>query len=224
MQFVVTFFRSGGTMMFINLAVLVVTLAVIAERAYSLNFRFRMNTKAFLAEIDKAIGAGNLQKAKKLCKDNHERVLARVVFAALNAASLGPDGMRNAIDESKAEVVPQFTKRINLLWPIANIATLIGLVGTVFGLIEAFSAVGAVSAEQKAALLTAGISHAMNNTAFGLMIALVCMVAHLLLANVTKSISEDVEFASLRMENLLIRMMAERARGGAATGSTEGQA
>lgn len=216
MDWIVDFFQKGGNLMYVNLVVMVFALAVVAERAYMLFFKYRMDTKAFMAEVEKALGAGNMPKAKKLCKDQTGPMLPRVIFSALNASYLGPEATARAIDESKAEVSPHISKRTGLLWPIANIATLIGLVGTVFGLIKAFAAVGSVSGAEKQTLLTNGIAHAMNNTAWGLTIALICTFAHMVLSAISKGLNEDLEFASLKIENLLARLMAERAKGAAA--------
>lgn len=216
MDWLVKFFQDGGNLMYVNLLVMVFALAIVFERAFMLMFKYRMDTKAFMSEIEKALGAGNMPKAKKLCKDQVGPMLPRVIFSALNASYLGPEATARAIDESKAEVSPHIGKRTNMLWPIANIATLIGLVGTVFGLIQAFAAVNSVTGAEKSALLTAGIAHAMNNTAWGLTIALICTFAHMVLSAISKGLNEDLEFASLKIENLLARLMAERAKGAAA--------
>ena len=220
MSWAIELFHNGGYLMYVNLVVLVFALAVISERAFMLFARFRVNTKAFLLEIEKALGAGNMPKAVKMCKEEEQKgkLLPKMVLVAINSFQLGTiEAWERAIDESKAELVPLITKRLGMLWPLANIATLVGLVGTVFGLIEAFSAVGAVSAEQKALLLTKGISHAMNNTAWGLSIALVITLAHMILNNYMKGLADDLELASHRMINILAKHhMAERAKAAAA--------
>lgn len=216
MAWAIKLFQDGGPLMYVNLVVLVFALAIISERGFMLFSRFRVNTKSFLIEIEKALGAGNMVKAVKLCKEEEQKgkLLPKMVLVALNSFQLGTlDAWERAVDESKAELAPLINMRIGMLWPIANIATLIGLVGTVFGLIQAFSAVGAVSAEQKSILLTTGISHAMANTAWGLTIALVCTLAHMILSNYTKNLNEDLELAAHRVVNILAKHhMAERAK------------
>ena len=211
MNFVVNMFRQGGPLMFVNLAVLVFALALIAERIYMLVFRYRMDHKAFLSEIEKALLAGNLDKAKRLCVSLPKPALPRIVQAALVNVRLGPAAVTAAVEEAMLEVMPAVTKRTALLWAIANVATLIGLVGTVFGLIRAFAAVGLAAPEQRAMLLTKGIAEAMNNTAFGLSIALVCILAHMLLSVLTKDLVESLEHGSLRVQNLLAKVQAEKA-------------
>jgi biopolymer transport protein ExbB len=94
------------------------------------------------------------------------------------------------------------------LFPLANIATLIGLIGTISGLIKCFSALSAASAAEKQTVLSRGISEAMYNTAFGLMIAVTCIAAQLWLATKAKHVLEEVEFNALKLENLLARRLA----------------
>jgi biopolymer transport protein ExbB/TolQ len=106
------------------------------------------------------------------------------------------------------EVTPALQRRIGALWSLANIATLLGLIGTIIGLIKAFRSLGAVSADKRSEVLSKGISEAMNNTAFGLSIAVTCIVAHLLLTSRSKGMIEEIELNSLKLENLLARKNA----------------
>ena len=93
-------------------------------------------------------------------------------------------------------------------FPLANIATLVGLIGTISGLIKTFAALAAASPAEKQAKLSTGISEAMYNTGFGLMIAVVCIASQLWLANKAKHMLEEVEFNSMKLENLLARRLA----------------
>ena len=103
-----------------------------------------------------------------------------------------------------SEVVPALEKRIGSLWTLANIATLIGLLGTIRGLIKAFKAVGTIDdPSQKSALLSAGIAEAMWNTFLGLLVAVVCMTAHLVLHGMSKKQKTELEKATMKLENLL---------------------
>jgi biopolymer transport protein ExbB len=110
-----------------------------------------------------------------------------------------------ALEESVLEVTPLISKRIAPLWSLANVATLVGLIGTITGLIGTFKSLGAASPEMKQIMLSKGISEAMNNTAFGLTIAVICIVAHLLLSSKAKAMIEEIEYNALRLENLLGR-------------------
>ena len=129
----------------------------------------------------------------------------QVVRAALVNARLGGPAVTAAVEETMLEVQPLVMKRSGILWAIANIATLVGLVGTVFGLIQAFAALSFASPDQKSALLTQGIAHAMNNTAFGLSIALVCIFFHMILSLLTRSVLEGLDHSAVKMENILSR-------------------
>lgn len=200
-----TFFDEGGTLMYVNLAVWVVALAIVAERVYVLNFRLGVNARRFLEVIENLVKAGNYDRALKVCATQPNAALPRVVRAALENRTFGHGAVTASIEEALAEITPYITKRSGVLWGVANLATLIGLIGTVFGLIESFKAQALAAPEQKAALLTGGISHAMNNTAWGLTIAVMCILAHILLGQVVKNIMESLEHGSVRVENILAR-------------------
>jgi biopolymer transport protein ExbB len=101
------------------------------------------------------------------------------------------------------DVTPLLKKRVQILWSIANIATLVGLLGTVVGLIRAFGAVSAAKPEERSALLAKGISEALNNTAMGLGIAVTCIIAHAILSSASKKQVSDLEAFALKLENLL---------------------
>jgi biopolymer transport protein ExbB/TolQ len=127
------------------------------------------------------------------------------VKAGLTHANKGPDEIDAAMSEKMGELRPAVEKRVGSLWSLANIATLIGLIGTVVGLITTFSAVSdpRLSAAQRQAQLSLGISEAMYNTAFGLGIAVTCMIAHLFLHQRSKNIQHDLDATQERVFNLL---------------------
>ena len=113
-----------------------------------------------------------------------------------------------SVEEAILEYTPPIQNRIPWLWSLANIATLVGLLGTITGLITTFQSLGNVPADQKQAILSNGISEAMNNTAFGLGIAVSCIIAHLFLTAYAKRMVETVELSALKLENLLSRRAA----------------
>ncbi|MEL6184380.1 MAG: MotA/TolQ/ExbB proton channel family protein, partial [Myxococcota bacterium] len=133
--------------------------------------------------------------------------LARVLRAGLTRANRGVLEIGNAIEEETLAVTPVVMKRVSSLWSLANITVLIGLAGTVLGLINSFAALGAkeIPPEQKAALLNNGIAEAMYNTLFGLVVAVFCIFFHLIISSQAKRIVEEVEFYSLKLENMLAR-------------------
>ena len=101
------------------------------------------------------------------------------------------------------DVTPEVKKRVGILWSLANIATLLGLLGTITGLIATFKAVAHAAPQERQTRLSAGISEAMYNTAMGLLIAVTCMIAHVIFSASSKKVIADVEAFSLRLENML---------------------
>jgi biopolymer transport protein ExbB/TolQ len=202
------FFREGGPFMFVNLIASAVAVAIILERAVALSAKLNVNARSFMDEVQKLVLAGQNEKALKLCEAAGARALPRVVKAGLESANRGEAEVSRALEEAVLEVTPDVSKRIASLWSLANIATLLGLIGTIAGLIGTFKSLGAASPEMKQVMLSKGISEAMNNTAFGLGIAVTCIIAHLLLTSKSKAMIEEIEFNALRLENALARQRA----------------
>jgi biopolymer transport protein ExbB len=198
------FFVAGGPFMWVNLGFSAVAVALIIERAIAL-FRASVNGGPFMNQLIKQVREGHIDRAVKLCQAAPDAALARVLKAGLSRANRGEQEIASALEEAILEVTPALQKRIASLWSIANIATLTGLIGTISGLIGSFKALGKASPSQKAELLSKGISEAMNNTAFGLSIAVICIIGHLLLTNRSKSMIEELELSSMKLENLLAR-------------------
>jgi biopolymer transport protein ExbB/TolQ len=197
-------FKEHPTFMSINLVVSAIVIASIVERiAFQLS-KYSVNSKEFFAQIKKLVTAGNIDRAIKLC-DAGDYPTLQLVKAGLTHANKGPDEIDAAMSEKISELKPAVEKRIGSLWSLANIATLIGLLGTVVGLINTFNAVSSdkVSAAQRSQLLAAGISEAMYNTALGLGIAVTCMIAHLILHQRAKNIQHDLDATQERVFNLL---------------------
>ena len=205
---VTEFFKEGGPFMLVNLFSSAVAVAIITERAISLVFRYSINGAPFMEQVTKLVMTGNIDRAVKLCGAAPNAALAKVIRAGLARAGRGEIEVARAMEESILEVTPTLQRRIQALWSLANIATLLGLIGTITGLISAFRALGAVAADQRNAVLSKGISEAMNNTAFGLGIAVTCIIAHLLLTSKAKGMIEEVELYALKLENLLSRRNA----------------
>jgi biopolymer transport protein ExbB len=199
------FFQQGGPVMFVNLVVSAVAIAIIVERFMVLAFKLNLNAGPFMDQIQKLVISGNVDKAVKLCGAAPNAALSRVVRAGLTRASRGEQEVARALEEAVLEVTPAISKRIASLWSLANIATLVGLVGTIWGLIQTFASLGAASPEMKQVMLSNGISEAMNNTALGLTIAVICIIFHLALSSKSKTMIEEVEYNALKLENLLAR-------------------
>ena len=195
----------GGMAMKFNLFFLTVAIAIMIDRIVAVFFKFNLNGARFMSQIEKLVVSDNIDKAVKLCNAAPKAALARVLRSGLTRANRGVLEIGNAIEEESMAVTPQIMKRVPALWSLANICVLIGLFGTIAGLIEAFKAVGLAAPEDKQRLLTAGISEAMYNTAMGLFIAIVCITGHLILGSQAKRIIEEIELHSLKLENMLSR-------------------
>jgi biopolymer transport protein ExbB len=206
MQGLAEFFEHGGMFMYFNVLSSAATLAVIVERVIYFLGKGSVNARAFLEQIRKLVAANNVDRAVKLCSAT-EAPVARVARAGLSRLNKGEAAVSTAIEEMMAEVAPDLKKRIAILWSIANIATLLGLLGTISGLIKSFAAVGSASPEQRSALLSKGISEAMYNTAFGLGIAVTCMIAHVFLSGVAKKQQNELETFSMKLENMLAELV-----------------
>lgn len=202
MDSVIEFFKEGGPFMYVNVGFVVLALAVIGERLYSLFVRYRISEKPFVQAVDRYLQAGNLEAAAKVCQTRPATALSRATRNLLKLLRYGYESPVLAVEESLMEVRPLVQARVSWLWSIANIATLVGLIGTILGLIKAFGSIGAVAADQKAAALARGISEAMNNTAFGLMIAVGCIFFHLILNNQSTKTVERAEHALFHFVNV----------------------
>jgi len=194
----------GGIWMYIILATSIVGVGIMIERFVMLFFKYNINATAFMAQIQKLVMANSIDKAIKLCNAAPSAALARVIKAGLTRANKSSDEIQNAVEEATLEVIPFIQRRTNTLAAIANIATLMGLLGTIIGMIGAFSDMATVAPDKRQEALGRNISLAMNTTAFGLIVAIPCMLAHLILTGVTKKIIDEIDLYSVKLENLLI--------------------
>ena len=195
-------FSKGGPFFIVNTFFLAVVIGLIVERSIYFLGRGHLNAKAFLEQIKRLLAANNIDRAKKLC-DATTAPVARVAKAGLNRIHRGEAAVAQAMEETMTDALPEVKTRIGALWSMANIVTLTGLLGTITGLIRTFSSIGNLSADERQRQLSRGISEAMYNTAFGLSIALICMLSHLMLSAAMKKTISDLEAFSLRFENLL---------------------
>ncbi len=210
---VAKFYSDGGIWMHPILGMSIIGLGIMIERFIFLYFKYNINAAAFMAQIQKLVMANNIDRAIKLCNAAPSAALPKVIKAGLTRANKGPEEIQNAVEEATLEIVPVVTKRTAVLQQIANIATLLGLLGTILGLIAAFEALSdpSIPPDKRQAMLANGISIAMNTTAFGLIVAIPCLGAQVFLASVTKKIIDEIDQYSVKLENLLI----SRLHGGA---------
>jgi biopolymer transport protein ExbB len=198
-----TFYANGGVWMHPISLCAILGLAVLVERFIFLFFRFNINGPQFFNQIQKLVMANNIDRAIKLCNAADKAALARVLKAGLTRANKSESDISAAIEEAILEVGPAINKRVSMLPAIANIATLLGLIGTVFGMLDAFAAVADAPADQRSTALARGIGIAMNTTGFGLEVAIPLLAAHVFIAGLAKKISEEIDLYSVKLENLL---------------------
>ena len=197
-------FKENPYFIVANIITSAIVIAMVAERTIFQMTKYSVNSKEFFAQVKKLVTGGNVDRAIKLCEAGDYPVL-QLVKAGLMNANKGADEIDAAMSEKIGELKPQIEKRIGTLWSLANIATLIGLLGTVFGLIHTFAKVSdaSLSAADRQRALANGIAEAMYNTALGLGIAVACMIFHLVLHARAKNFQHDLEGTQERVFNLL---------------------
>jgi biopolymer transport protein ExbB len=196
-------FKSGGPAMFAIAIALAVSLAVSLERFVRLFLRYNVNGPSFMFEVQKYILANDVDGAIRLCNGSGEAALPKIIKAGLQRAGRDEPQIQNAIDAASLEVIPKLERRLSYLGLIANLATLLGLLGTINGLIQAFAAIAIAEPAQRQAILSAGISEAMNATAFGLLTAIFTMITHSILSNKASQIIEEIDEFGVKLLDLL---------------------
>lgn len=184
-------------------------LAIAAERIYYIVVRSNVNADKFMAEIRKLVAGGNMERAIQLCEKGKQKALPFVVLRGLKRANESEEldfrAIQNAVDEGTLEVIPKLKERTSYLSMLANVATLTGLMGTIYGLILSFQAVGAegISPEDKSRLLASGIAAAMNTTIFGLMVAIPTLMVYTYIVNRTSKIIDELDEHLVKLINLI---------------------
>src|SRR5438477_3816348 len=150
-------FQKGGPFFIVNTFFLAVVLGLIVERAIYFLGRGHLNAKAFLEQIKRLLAANNVDRAKKLC-DATSAPVARVAKAGLNRLHRGEAAVAQAMEETMTDTLPEVKTRVGALWSLANITTLIGLLGTITGLIRTFKAIQDLDPAAQKVELSKGIS------------------------------------------------------------------
>jgi biopolymer transport protein ExbB/TolQ len=196
-------YQKGGTFMHPIAITFGFALAFILERALRLFSTYYVDGASFMFEVQKYILANDLDGAIRLCNGAGKSALPRVIKAGLQRASRDDEQIQNAIDAASLEVVPKLERRLNYLALIANIATLLGLLGTITGLIHSFAAIAQADPAQRQTILSNGIAEAMNCTAFGLIVAITTMIMHSVLSARATRIVEDIDEFGVKLLDLL---------------------
>src|SRR5512144_1882566 len=197
----VRFFQMGGFFMFPIVTVLAVGLAIAVERWVHLK-RIKDANKKTWDSIQPLLARGEFDKAREMITEDKSNMAQMLGMGlARQGAVRRREDIEIAMEESMMEIIPQLEKRTPYLALLSNIATLFGLLGTIMGLIQAFAAVATASPAEKAAMLAASISEAMNCTAFGLMSAIPLLLLHARLTTATGHIVSSMEMASVKALN-----------------------
>lgn len=196
------FMRDGGIFMYFILIVSIIGTAIMIERVYVLLFKFNVDGRALWERINISIQEGDMEKARGLCKGS-DAPLARILNAGLSASRGSEKDIQNAIDEVALEIMPSIDKRLIYLGTLANISTLLGLLGTIQGLIQAFFAVGLADPSQKSALLASGIAIALYTTFFGLIVAIPILSVNSILQSKAHKIIDEIDEFSVKLMNML---------------------
>jgi biopolymer transport protein ExbB len=200
---IVAFFQKGGLFMYPILLVFTVGIAISFERWVQLNRTRSANHKMWNL-LHPVLVKGDFDKARQMVNKDKSS-MARVLGMGLarQGAVRRREDIEIAMEESMMEIIPQLEKRTPYVALLSNIATLLGLLGTIMGLIQAFTAVANANPAEKADLLSTSISVAMNTTAFGLMSAIPLLLFHAKLTSTTGHIVDSLEMASVKALNTI---------------------
>lgn len=220
----INFFQAGGFFMYPILLVLAVATAIVVERIVVIA-RSGANGEKLWGQIATPIQGRRMDEATRHCAQSRTP-LHRVLGAGIRGmkGSFTREDVQGSVDEAMMQVVPRLEARLAYLPNLANVATLLGLLGTIVGLIQAFTAVSLADPSQKATLLAKGISVAMNTTAFGLIVAVPLMLVYGFLQSRTNRVIDTVEEYSLRLVNLAGQISREDGVDGYANGAEMHQA
>jgi biopolymer transport protein ExbB len=198
---IVAFFQKGGLFMYPIMLVFAVGVAITVERWLQLSRTQSVNSRMWDL-VNPVLAEGEFEKAREMVnKDESNMAKMLEMGLARQGAVRRREDIEIAMEESMMEIIPQLEKRTPYVALLANIATLLGLLGTIMGLIEAFTAVANANPAEKADLLSASISVAMNTTAFGLMSAIPLLLFHAMLTSTTGQIVDSLEMASVKALN-----------------------
>jgi len=202
---IISFFSTGGVFMYPILIVFAVGVAIAIERYITLTIVTKKNQVVW-EQVQPVLADGDFEQAHKMTS-NDQSTISQVLNMGLSlqGAVRRREDIEIAMEESMMEIVPRLEKRTPYVALASSVATLLGLLGTIMGLIQAFTAVANANPAEKADLLSASISVAMNTTAFGLMVAIPLLVVHAILTSKTGDIVDSLEMASVKALNVFSR-------------------
>jgi biopolymer transport protein ExbB/TolQ len=202
-KFIVDGFTSpGSAVMWIILLIAFGILGLVIERVWYLFFKCGTSSASFMSGISKYLQAGDYEKAIKYAS-SMTTPLAKAIVVILQNRGKSSKQVQKAVDEVFLTEAPKVTRNINILNTLANLATLLGLTGTIFGLMMAFDAIANVPAAQRAQALATGISVAMSTTLFGLIVAVPTILLHGVLAGKSDKVVEEMDEKTAKLINLI---------------------
>lgn len=199
-------FQEGGIWMYAILIVQIVISAIIVERIYSLFFVKTKNQKDLLLSFEEDIKHGRLEKVISRARNlSEQESIAAVIQAGAQAASSfgGKDEIQSKMDEVLSVENVKLERRTGFLSMFANVSTLLGLLGTIIGLIQAFASIANMNGAEKSLLLTQGVALAMNTTAYGLIVAIPTLIIYAILVNRTNQLQEELNQSAFKAFNWL---------------------
>lgn len=200
-EFVALAFQKGGPFMYAIGVVAVLVIAISVDRFIKLYFVYSVDSNPFMRQIMKLIASNNIERAIKMCQIKSSATLPQVVRAGLLKYGKPVEDIDGAMDEASLKVVPQIQSGLAFIATFANLSTLLGLLGTITGLIRSFGSLSAADPAQKQQLLAKGISEAMNCTAFGLIVAVIAIIIHSYLSNKANKMMDDIDRYSVSVVN-----------------------
>jgi len=217
MTAILSFFQTGGLFMYPILIVFICGLAIAIERYMKLT-KVQSSNRSMWDKLYPVVVEGDFDTARDMTAEDDSSI-SRLLNSGLEmqGAVRRRDDIEIAMEETMMEIIPQLEKRTPYIALFSNISTLLGLLGTIMGLIEAFTAVANANPAEKADLLSASISVAMNTTAFGLMAGIPLLIVYVVITAKTGEIVDSLEMASVRTLTCITKL-AKRYRD-AATGS-----
>jgi len=197
------FFQEGGLFLYPIALVFAIGLAIACERWIFLSREKSKNAKAF-SDFLPLLRTTDMEKMQIFSRESQAPV-TRIIACGLDMMKVSKQraDIENSMSEGMLETLPRLEKRTGYLAVLANVATLLGLLGTIIGLISAFTAVANVDPAQKSQLLSSSISVAMNTTAFGLIAAIPLLILHALLQNKTSAIVTSIEMSAVKFLNIM---------------------
>ena len=196
-------FQKGGPFMYAIGTVGVLVLAISIDRFIKLYSVYSVDSIPFMNQIMKLVSSNNVDRAIKICHVKNKAALPQVVRAGLTKVGKPIEDVQGAMDEASLKVVPSLQAGFSFIATFANISTLLGLLGTITGLILSFGSLSAADPSQKQQLLASGIAEAMHCTAFGLIVAVTAILAHSFLSNKANKIMDDIDRYSVSILNVV---------------------